>query len=342
MVRVYHAPNMTELYDQVTDSLVYGKSEELTIESTIDVQIHDIIAEADTMEWEFDLKDAWITKQRWSMMVRQYIDPVQLQAWIKRITSKTGKSGRGVAAFRTNIVKPRGGAASGATNQESRVWGSCMLNITYKAIPQPQITLVSRTSYLGYIGALDVSVAWMVGRYLAKELGIEMKDMKFVWINQAIQWHNFKSLAYLLNHHDETRRAHFRRLMIEPSDNLTRDEKRELLTYPALKLSRKWLRKVIEDDAQGKHYGDFTYNTLRRIVRRFHTEVYGYDKALEFEGWSKYKTGPMKGQDKEFFKAYEPLPSIDVKSLDFSCIGLPFGTSYGEAYVGGGEEDDDE
>ena len=291
------------------------------------------------MEWEFDLKDAWITKQRWSMMVRQYIDPVQLRAWVNRITEKIGSTNRGVAAFRTNIVKPRGGAASGATNQESRVWGSCMLNITYKAIPQPQITLFSRTSYLGYIGALDVSVAWMVGRYLAKELGIELKDMKFVWVNQAIQWHNFKSLAYLLNHPNDAKRTHFRRLMIEPSSELNVAEKRELLTYPALRLSRKWLQKVIKDDNEGKHYGDFSYNTLRRIVRRFHTEVYGYEKALTFEGWSVYKTGPKEGQQKEFFKAYEPLPSIPIETLDFSPIGLPYGQAYGSKFVGGEEED---
>lgn len=342
MVRVYKAKDMTELYDQITESLIYGRSEDLTIESTIDVQIHDIIAEADSMDWDFDLKDAWITQQRWSMMIRQYIDPAQLQAWMKRITSKIGKSNRGVAAFRTNIVKPRGGAASGAKNQETRVWGSCMLNITYKAVPQPQITLISRTSYLGYIGALDVSVAWMVGKYLAKELGIELKDMKFVWINQAVQWHNFKSLAYLLNNHDEEKRKHYRRLMIEPSSELTREEKREILTYPAIKLSRKWLQKVIKDDAEGKHYGDISYNTLRRIVRRFHTEVYGYDHAKTFEGWSKYKKGPMLGQDKEFFKAYEPLPSVPIGSLDFGPIGLPFGQNYGETFVGGADEDDDE
>lgn len=342
MARLYQAKNMTELYDQLCESLIYGKSEDLTIESTIDVQIHDIVAEAESMDWDFDLKDAWVTPQRWTMMVRQYIDPIQLQAWIRRITEKIGKGNRGVAAFRTNIVKPRGGAASGSKNQETRVWGSCMLNITYKAIPQPQITLWSRTSYLGYIGALDMSVAWMVGKYLAHELGLEMKDIKFVWINQAVQWHNFKSLAYLLNNHDEEKREHYRRLMIEPSEGLTREEKREILTYPAIKLSRKWLQKVIKDDQSGKHYGDITYNTLRRIVRRFHTEVYGFEYAKQFEGWSKHKKGPKTGEDKEFFKAYDVLPSIPIDSLDFKAIGLPFGPSYGGSFVGGAEEEDDE
>lgn len=342
MVRVYQAKDMTEMYRQVTDSLVYGTTDNLDIVSTIDVQIHDIHAEAASMDWDFDLKDAWLTKQRWAMMIRQYIDPVQLRAWINRITTKTGTKGRGVAVFRTNIVKPRGGAASNATNQESRVWGSCMLNITYKALPQPQITLISRTSYVGYIGALDVTVAWVVGKYLAKELGIELSEMKFVWINQAVQWHNFKSLAYMLNNTDPEQQALFRRLMIEPSSELTNDEKRMVIKHPAIRSSRKWLQKVIQDDQAGKHYGDYSYNTLRRIVRRFHAEVYGFEHAKQFEGWSTYKKGPLQGQQNEFFKAYEPLPSIHASTLDLGPIGLPLDGHYGGDFVGGTDEDDDE
>ena len=49
-----------------------------------------------------------------------------------------------------------------------------MIAISYKAQPRPQITLYSRTSYLGYIGALDLSVAWMCGKYIATALGIDV------------------------------------------------------------------------------------------------------------------------------------------------------------------------
>ena len=208
-MRTYHASTMTELYHELTDSLIHGTDETLDIISTVDVQIHDIIAEADSMEWEFDFKDAWLTKSRWSMMVRQYLDPEDLEAWIGRVTSRIGTKGRGIAVLRTKIVKPRGGKATGHTNKETRAWGSCMLNISYKALPVPQITLYSRTSYLGYIGALDLSVAWVVGKYLAQELGLPLNKIKFVWVNQAIQWHNFKSLAYMLNHTDKEKAKHF-------------------------------------------------------------------------------------------------------------------------------------
>lgn len=339
---MYSAPTMTEMYDKLTDSLIHGKEEDLDIISTVDVQIHDVIAQADSMVWDFDFKDAWLTKSRWSMMINQYIDPEELEAWIGQCTGRIGLRGRGIAVLRTKVVKPRGGAATGHTNKETRRWGSCMLGISYKALPTPQITLYSRTSYLGYIGALDLSVAWMVGRYLAKELGVPVSKFRFVWVNQAIQWHNFKSLAYMLNHTNPADKERYRRLLIEPSANLTRDEKIEVVRHPAIKLSRKWLQKVVKEDEAGRTYGDMTYNTFRRIVRRFHTEVYGEEYAKQFEGWSVYKTGPKQGQQKEFFKLYGLLPSTKVDMLDFAKLGMPLTRSYGEPFVGGGDDFDDD
>lgn len=341
-MRHYTAKTMTELYDQLTDSLIHAKVDELDVNSSVDVQIHDIIAEADSMDWDFDMKSAWLTKSRWSMMVRQYLDPEDLEAWIGRVTSKIGTKNRGIAVLRTKIVKPRGGAATGHTNKETRSWGSCMLNISYKALPVPQITLYSRTSYLGYIGALDLTVAWVVGKYLAKALGIDVKAIKFVWVNQAIQWHNFKSLAYMLNHVDPDKREHYRRLLTEPSAELAGVEKREIVDHPAIKGSRKWLQGIIRDDKAGRTYGDMTYNTFRRIVRRFHTETYGEEFAKQFEGWSFWKKGPKLGEQKEFFPVYRLLPSIKADTLDLSPIGMPASRSYGEPFVGGDEEEDDD
>jgi hypothetical protein len=341
-MHAFSAPTLTTLHDRLCDKLVLAPKDKLDVISTVDVQLHTVMAQAQSMEWQFDLKSMWLTPSRWSMMVKQYIDPVQLENWIGMCTSKIGTKGRGIAVMRTNEVKPRGGAATGHTNKETRRWGACMLSMSYKAKPVPQITLHSRTSYLGYIGALDLSVAWMCARYLGKEMGLEPADFRFVWMIDAIQWHNFKSLAYLLNHADPLMRDMYRRLMMLPAKNLRRDEVIQIKSAPGLYLSRKWLQKVMLEDSQGKTYGDMTYNTYRRIRRRFHTEVLGYEKAQEFEGWSHYKNGPKEGEQKEFFKAYEPLPNTLVGDLDFSKIGMPIGRKYGEPFVGGLDDDDDE
>jgi hypothetical protein len=333
---------MTQLHDEMCESLVVATRDELDIISTVDVQKHGVLAEADSMVWDFDLKSMWLTKSRWSMMCRQYIDPEELQAWINTVTSRIGLKGRGIAVMRTKVVKPRGGAATGHTNKETRRWGSCMLTISYKAKPVPTVALHSRTSYLGYIGALDLSVAWMIARYLAKEMGVDVSTFKFVWYNEAIQWHNFKSLAFLLSNDNDEMRTFYRRLLIKPRSKLTARELEYLNSSPALTLSRKWLRKVMKEDAEGKTYGDMTYNTYRRIRRRWHAEVLGVERAKEFAGWSHYKTGERAGEQKEFFKHYPALPSVLIENLDFSCIGMPLNGKYGEIFVGGGLEDEDD
>lgn len=333
---------MTDLHHQMITSLVHAKADELDVISNVDVQIHNVMGYAHSMEWEMDLKTYWLTKSRWSMMVRQYLDPEQLQAWIEQCTTKIGTKGRGIAVLRTNVVKPRGGAATGHTNKETRRWGSCMLTLSYKAKPKPQITLHSRTSYLGYIGALDLSVAWMAARYLAHEMKIDVKDIAFVWYNEAIQWHNFKSMAWMLCNPDPELRRIYRKYLTGSPKNWGPDERAIVEDSPAIMMTRDWLKKVRIEDRDGKTYGDMTYNTYRRIRRRWHTEVLGYEKAQTFEGWSFYKVGEKSGEPKEYFKAYNPLPQVWIEDCDFSPIKMPLGVKYGGDFVPGQDEDDED
>lgn len=350
-MRSYRAKTLTELHDGLCRTIVDSPAKKLDVITSVDVQIHGTVSEAESMEWEFDLKDLWLTPSRWSMMVRQYIDPDEFEAWLAQCAGKIGVKGRGIAVMRTKVVKPQGGPAMG--NKERRRWGSCMLAISYKAKPRPTITLYSRTSYLGYLSALDLSVAWMCGRYLANAMGVKVEDFAFVWFNEALQYHNFKSLAYLLNHNDPTQRKAYRRLLMKKESKLKPDELERIADSPALTLSRKWLQKLIQEDRDGVTLGDMSYNTYRRIRRRFHTEVKGYEYAQQFEGWSYYKASSKRipkdkevGDQKEFFKAYKPLPHTDVTKLDFKAIGLPFDgeriIDYDGAEADNEEENEDE
>lgn len=331
---------MTSLHDKLCKRLIHATHDEIDLITSVDVQIHNTVSEADSMEWDFDLKNMWLTKGRWSMMVKQYLDPDDTTAWLAKCVTGIGLKGRGINVLRTRVVKPRGGAHVG--NRETRRWGSCMLNVSYKAVPRPQITLYSRTSYLGYIGALDLSVAWQLGRYLAKELDCHVEDFRFVWYNEALQWHNFKSLAYLLNHHDPDQRKQYRRLMLRSEKKLTDEELVYVNSTPALSMSRNWIQRVVAEDKRGDTYGDMSYNTYRRIRRRYHTEVRGIDYAKKFEGWSYHTKGEHEGEQKEFFKAYNPLPAVDIHDCDLSAIKLPFDRSFGEPYNGSIDDADEE
>lgn len=345
-MKAIRANTMTELHDKLCHRIVHATAEELDVVSTVDVQMHNVIAEAISMEWDFDLKNLWLTKSRWSMMVRQYVPRQGMIDWLEKCTRYIGLKGRGIATLRLNEVKPRGGKEFG--NKESRRWGSCMFQITYKAIPYPQITLYSRTSYLGYLSGLDISVAWMAAKYLAGELKVPVESFRFVWMNEAMQYHNFKSMAYLLNHPDPELRKKYRRWIRYSEAKLKETGDFDYVsTRPALQLSRSWMQRLILMDQQGLTLGDMTYNTYRRIRRRYHTEVLGYERAQQYEGWSYYKNGPKKGEQKEFFKAYLPLDSVRIADLDFSAIHLPYAPGeYGAPLLVQGDnldfEDDDD
>jgi hypothetical protein len=99
------------------------------------------------------------------------------------------------------------------------------------------------------------------------------------------------------------------------------------------------MQKLILMDQQGLTLGDMTYNTYRRIRRRYHTEVLGFEKAQEFEGWSYFKKGPRTGEQKEFFKAYQPLESVKIADLDFKGIHLPYAPgTYGAPLLAMGDD----
>lgn len=339
-MRAFRAATMTDLHERLCHTIVHSPEDKLDVISSVDVQIHNTISEAESMAWDFDLKNLWLTPARWTMMVNQYIDANEFRLWLEKCATKIGSRGRGIGLMRTKTVAARGGAATGHSNKETRRWGSCMLAISYKARPRPQITLYSRTSYLGYLSALDLSVAWMCGRYLAAATGQKIEDISFVWMNEALQYHNFKSMAYLLNHTNPEERDHYRAMMLSP--RLTYDLRDEIRSYPALLLTRKWMTNMLKLDASGATLGDMSYNTYRRIRRRYHTEVLGYEYAQKFEGWSYYKQGEKKGEKKEFFKAYQPLPSTLISTLDFRKLGLPLAGVTPLHYDDAEEDYDDE
>lgn len=306
----FRASSMTSMHDLLTKRLVEAEEDQLDMVTSVDVQLHNTMSFARSMAWDFDLKDLWLTPSRWTMMIKQYIPPGEFEMWLDKLSDRIGNSGRGIAVMRTNLVQGRGGDLTGHKNKASRRWGSCMLAMSYKALPRPQITLYSRTSYLGYLSGLDLSVAWVAGRYVAEEVGLDVEDISFLWVNEALQYHNFKSLAYLLNHPEESRRDRYRHLILDP------DIDKATLT-PALRLSRNWMQKLLKEDDEGKHYGMMSYNTYRRIRRRFHTEVKGYEYAQQFEGHKK------DDPNAEYFSAYKPLPHTKAADLDFAKIGFP-------------------
>lgn len=295
-IHAYNFPTGNALHDGITQRLAFGSKAELDLITSVDVQLHNVLARANSFEWDFDLKRMWLGKSRWTAMINQYINPVALEEWLASCEAKLKGRKRGVSVMRTNQVAQRG-------NGESRVWrrwGSCMLAIGYRAMPEPQITLHSRTSYFGYIAALDLTVAHTAARLVGERVGLEPEEMSFVWHNECTQYHAFKSMAYIMG--DPEMRERF----LEPERPHTRE------SAPALYYSQKWLDGFAKEDADGKLYGDMNFGQTRRIRKRWHTEVLGYDYGEPFEGGGHNAAS----QNRRF----KPLPSVMASTLNFDAI----------------------
>lgn len=311
MALLLQQPTMTLLHKGLADRMVHAHSDEVDLSTSVDVHMTNCLLTADRLELDFDLKHLWLTQSRWSMMCKQYVDQVALMTWLGKAES-IGHRGRGMAVLRMKEVLPRGGASVG--NKETRRWGGCMLAASYRALPRPTLTLHSRTSYIGYLGILDLGIAYHLGRYAAGVAGVAQDDVSFVWMLEDAQYHSFKSLAWLLQYpYSETRRQLYRRLMeTRPFESLSLPEQRTVENRPCIRGSRNWMQRLLNEDRQRILYGDMTYNTYRRVRRRFHTERHGYAFAQGFEG----------GADVKQSKPYQPLPSVKIQSLDFSPIGV--------------------
>jgi hypothetical protein len=307
-IHMYTEITVNDLHDYMCETLAYGHSNQMDLVTSVDVQQHNVIGIAESFEWDFDLKDLWLTKSRWTTMVRQYINPIALEVWLNSIEKKLKGRKRGVSVMRTNEVQQQTSPTRDGTNTRVwRAWGSCMLAIGYRALPRPQITLHSRTSYLGYIGALDLSVAYVCAKLIAERVGLTPEDIQFVWHLEAAQFHAFKSLAYLLA--DDNARTEFLDLTVDEDALADKQLRRRA---PSLYISRKWMKSFEENDRNGVLYGDMNFGQTRRIRKRYHTEVMGYDYGEPFEG------GDHRSSSQN--KRFRPLPSCPAHSLTFDSL----------------------
>lgn len=323
MAHLIQAPTATELVDAVTSRLVYAPHPEAQVParyangtilqpvdmvSSVDTHLLNVVAEAESFQWDFDLKDAWLLKSRFSTLIRQYINPIALDNWLGTIEAKLGKRKRGTAVMRTNLVQKRGNA-----NRPSRQWGSCMLAMSFRRMPHPQITLYSRTSYFGYIGYLDLTVAHVAAQRVSEITGIPVADMKFVWQIEDAQF-SWKSLAWFFQDGDRTKSLWQAREACVEADNDSTKWDQIWDQSPGLGVAALWFDRFLQEDEEGTKYGDMTWGGCARVRRRYHTEVKGYEYGEKFEGWD--GVGKLRGQSKRF----TPIPSAQASALTFAAL----------------------
>lgn len=336
MIHAFKFNNPVEAHDGMCETLMLGDTPGMDYDWThgTEVGLHNVAIHCQTIQFDYNLKQLWVPPSRWSMMVRQYIDPTWLDDCLDKIEERMsgpkygGRKGRGIATLRTgeheitdeellegldidhsdiDTIKTRMVQGKGTGRGVRRRWGSCMLNMSFRSNPVPTVSLHSRTTYFGYLALVDMAVARAFANECSAITGIPLENIEFVWTLDLAQFHGFRSLAWALSD-DEIR------------EDMDRDVDNRLNFSPRMvKGNRPGYRKaldgyarILKSDRAGTLYGDESFSSFARIRRRFHTEVMGVDYARQFEGGTRNRGG--KG-------SFPPLPDTWVSKLDFSALG---------------------
>jgi len=315
MIHSYSYNNPLEAHDAMCEQLVFGDTPGKDYDWThgTEVGLHNVGIHCETVDFNADLKQIWVLPSRWRKMVRDYINPNQLEHVSNLITDRfagKGRQARGIAVMRTNLIQGRG-----VGRNVRRRWGSCMLSLSFRATPVPTITLHSRTTYFGYLALMDMAVARTFGQHCSDLTGIPVKDMEFVWTLELAQFHGFRSLAWMLGNDDN------RAEMLEHIDN--RRDFSPLMkkgNQPGFRKALDGFARIKQSDDEGKLYGDERFSSFLRVRKRYHTEVFGEEYAQQFVGGEipHPRTGVIKESG-----TFAPLPSLWVHDLDFSALSAP-------------------
>lgn len=295
MVHHIRASTMHDLHDKLATRIQYSHRDKLDLVTPMDSILEHVYAEADSMSFDYDLRRVWVPPSRWTTMVRQYLDPEEVTAWLsliqKRLVEKNKVAGRPV--LRTRTVAPRKGGKGTVRNL-----GSCMLTLSFTLTPRPTITMHSRACYVGYLSPLDMGVAYHLGRLVAQLLDIPLESFRFAWFIETAQMHKFRTIAFVLG--DETEHERFLSRVDRGIDGPD---------FPAAQRANYHYRLWSKWNEEGLTYdGMPKFVSYRRLRKRWLTEQFGYDYAKQFET--------------EHTKAFRPLPSTPVSSLTFEKIGL--------------------
>lgn len=276
---VVHGENMTELWTKANDSIIWARAEDLSYWSSLDSMISDCIGLANSAEFNLDIgKDLWVTPSRWNTLTRQYVDPERLFNWLEAVKDISTYN-RGITAMDMQSVQRTVVKSNARANR--RKHGGCMRMITYRAFPQPTVTLFSRTSYLGYIGGLDMLLAHKLIEQACDMIGegLHPRDFQFRWVCDTWQFHGFKSLAYLFSTGQD-------RFMKWDEETWARNVGKKwrgheiypLEEMPTWRLIRYWWERIQKQDRDQKPYTLMRYGAEKRIRRRYHAQT-GIDQT---------------------------------------------------------------
>lgn len=247
--KVLRAPDLTQLWHDVVRWHLYKESVDLYL--GIGTNLNNVILEAKSAEYDFNLQEVWLNPSRWTRLTREYLDADELNAFVRNgreIYSHRGKNGV-VTNMHFRPVERR-------ADLRRHKWGNCLLAATFRGTPgskvEPTLVLHSRVSYNAYMLGLDMGIAYHLAREITRGAP---HTVRVQWHLDVMQLHSFKCLPYLYTQPD---------LMgILEAGNLP--------TYlPTWKSISRWWDNVLQHERNGKPVSEEKYGPYKRIRRRYH------------------------------------------------------------------------
>ncbi len=249
--KLLRAPTLTEMWHDVTRWHLY--KEEVDLKLGIGTNLNNVILEAKSMEFEFDLQEVWLNPQRWTRLTREYLDGYETAEFIKR--SRVILNDKGRQGVITNMH------FKGVTRYDRKhKWGNCLLAATFRGSDRndkviPTLTVHSRVSYNAYMLGLDMALVHILAREISENAP---ERIRLQWHFDVLQLHSFKSLPYLYTQPDL--------MAILETPKILEVEARD---YPTWDTIMRWWLKVLEFEASGKTVEEEKYGPFKRIRRRY-------------------------------------------------------------------------
>lgn len=195
---------LTDLWHGANEKLLFAKAEDLDWAAGATTGINDNLLMAESMEFDFDVADLWLTRHRFTKLQRDYLDYEILGDWIEGPCS-TQKMPRNLSrrgtvtgySCRVHGVKSHGG------RKDNYTWGNCIMGFTFRPIGEKDqkqrgiFTMHSRTSYVCYMAGLDLALCYVIAKKIAEVRGEDVRDYGFRWHIDSLQWYSIKAMAYV-------------------------------------------------------------------------------------------------------------------------------------------------
>lgn len=188
------AKTITELMDKTTRYMLDRPTSEGVYKVNA-FHLFNVSLHAKSCQYELDVrKTLWLYKQRWTKLIRQYIDKESLDRFVHQ--SQLIFDGKARKGASTNML-----FKDPQRYDTIHKWGGCLMGLTFQGElgNHPTITLYSRTCFMGYLALLDAALVYLIilREILTGVSDASVGDVEFRWCITAVQLHTFKILPYL-------------------------------------------------------------------------------------------------------------------------------------------------